>query len=395
MPLSGKPSGLQSAGERLEKIFRSLADGLVVIDGEERVLLLNPAAERLLDLQQKPLFGATLAEIVRDRRLLRRFRTAVRATRPDRQFEYQVGTERPRVVAVEVTSVEEEGEMAGIAFLLRDVTNERELDRLKSEFVSTAAHELRTPLTAILGFSELLLLRDDFSPEQKHDFLGFIHQKAESLAAIISDLLDLSRIEAGRGLDLHRERCDLNFLIRETVQLYGPSDERHGLALTLPEEPVELPVDRGKIVQVLENLLSNAIKYSPRGGLVEVTAALVAGAYQVSVRDQGIGMTREEAARAFEKFYRADSSNAAAAGTGLGLSIARYIVEAHGGHIWLESRKGQGTVASFSLPLPLPEAAGDEHETGEAEWVRLVPSPSRLTGEPPFVPRDAAAHPGP
>ncbi len=356
--------GLRSAGERLEKIFNSLSDGLLVIDDQERVVFINPSAEAILGLQQKTLFLGRLTECIVDRHLLKRFRGAV-AGRGNKEFEWDFA-DSARVMKVAAVQVEEQGSGTGTAFLLRDITYQKELDRLKSEFICTAAHELRTPLTAILGFSELLLARSDLQPHQQRDFLGYIRQKAENLAAIIADLLDLSRIEAGRGLSLSRELCDIQALIRETGLTHSVNSHRHTFEIILEDAPL-LSLDRGKIVQVLENLLSNALKYSPKGGGIEIRGQLVPGAYQVEVSDEGIGLSRQEATRVFDKFYRVDGSHAAVPGTGLGLSISKHIVEAHGGRIWVESKKGQGACFYFTLPLPVAGV--------ELKWKRTESAP--------------------
>lgn len=335
-------------------ILRSMTDGLIVADGEMRILLMNAAAERLLGIRQHPLFQAALEDCIVDRRLLKRLRELVESGEDGGRFEYGMSGDSAgvRVLAIGASQARDRaGKSQGTVFLLRDVTHERELDRMKNEFISTAAHELRTPLTSIMGFSELLLKRQDLPPEQQSDFLTFIHQKAVNLSRIISDLLDISRIEAGRGLELTREPCDINALIRETVTPYFTCSEKHHLEIALPDQEIVLNIDRGKIIQVLENLLSNAYKYSPRGGRVQVGAVRTRGAFLVSVEDQGIGMNREQLARAFDKFYRGDASNSAVEGTGLGLSITKYIIESHGGRIWLESRKGRGTTAFFTLPM--------------------------------------------
>ncbi len=353
---------LRTAGERLEKIFQSLADGLIVIDIEERILFLNPSAEAILGLKQKPLFLGRLSECVDDRRLLKRFRAAAGQVRESFECELADGRVPVRVMTVEAIDVEDDaGRRIGTAFLLHDITFHRELDRLKSEFICTAAHELRTPLTAILGFSELLLARNDLSLTQQRDFLSYIRQKAENLAGIITDLLDLSRIEAGRGLSLCREPCEIHALLRESALTHSAGVTRHRIETLLNGNPLELCIDRGKIVQVLENLLSNAIKYSPRGGTIEIRGEPVPGAFQVAVRDEGIGLTRQEAARVFDKFYRVNGSDTAVQGTGLGLSIAKHIVEAHGGRIWVESHKGTGSTFFFTLPLQLPGTSAESN----------------------------------
>ncbi len=372
-----------TVGERLERIFHSLSDGLIIVDEGERVISMNPAAERLCGLQQKTLFSGCLADCISDRRMLKRLRAAAVGRGGKQRFECELpaGQAPARVITVEAIALEDgERENAGTAFLLRDITHQREVERLKSEFICTAAHELRTPLTAIMGFSELLLTRPDLEPEQKRDFLTFIHRRAENLAEIIADLLDLSRIEAGRGLALSLQLGEINSLVRDTVQPYHTCSSRHRLEVVLPEQPIKLQLDRGKIIQVLENLLSNAFKYSPQGGTIEVSGILVPGAFELTVRDTGIGMSREEAEQAFDKFYRADRSHAAVQGTGLGLSISKYIVEAHGGRIWLESRKGKGTAVSFALPLALQE--GETEGLEDAAGRLGDPSPGNCLSPP-------------
>jgi PAS domain S-box-containing protein len=340
--------------EWIDSILRSVVDGLLVTDRSSRVLMMNSAAENLLGVSQSTLFDSSLHDFIKDRSLLKRLREAVQNEEDGGRFEIEIGGHcgGMRIVSIS-TSVHRDrnGIAQGSVFLLRDITRERELDRMKNEFISTAAHELRTPLTAIMGFSELLLTRRDLPSDMQSDFLTFINQKAENLSRIISDLLDISRIEAGRGLELFREFCDINELITETVGSYRTCSEKHSVDVVLSGERILLNVDRGKIIQVMENLLSNAFKYSPQGGAVRVSATPTRGAYLLSVEDEGIGMTREQVRRAFDKFYRGDASNSAVEGTGLGLSITKNIVEAHGGRIWLESRKGKGTTAFITLPM--------------------------------------------
>ncbi len=356
--------------EWIDSILRSVVDGLLVTDSHGRILMMNSAAEQLLGVAQSSLFDAALQDVVKDRRLLKRLREAVGKEENGARFEFEIGGHSGGVRIVSIsTSVHHDahGVAQGSVFLFRDITRERELDRMKNEFISTAAHELRTPLTAIMGFSELLLTRRDLSDELQTDFLTFINQKSENLSRIISDLLDISRIEAGRGLELFRERWDINDIIGESLSSYRSCSAKHSLEVVLPQERIYLNVDRGKIIQVMENLLSNAFKYSPQGGAVRVSARQTRGAYLLSIEDEGIGMTREQLRRAFDKFYRADASNSAVEGTGLGLSITKNIVEAHGGRIWLESRKGKGTTAFVTLPMTreLQEPESGIQEQGE------------------------------
>ncbi len=262
-------------------------------------------------------------------------------------------------VQVRVQSNDEFGRLA--ESFNRMVTDLRELDRLKADFITTVSHELRTPLATILGFAELL--RDgEFSPEEKQEFVRHIQDKAETLSQLVDELLDISRFEEGYGIELSRSWCSPAELFARTLAELQIRTDRHRLQVDLPEQPLELYVDRLKVERVMENLLSNAVKYSPAGGLIHVVGTLENGWLRISVADQGIGMTREQMERIFDKFYRADTSNTAVGGFGLGMSIVRNIIEAHGGEISVTSEPGKGTCITFTLPV---QAAGSDQTTGK------------------------------
>lgn len=234
-----------------------------------------------------------------------------------------------------------------------DVTHEREIDRLKSEFISTAAHELRTPLSILMGYSELLLQDKEqlFSPEAKREYLEYIYEKGVALERLIDDLLDVAKIETGRALLLEKTSFRFVPLLEEVCRNHQRETSKHSIQLKYSVPELIVIMDRGRIIQVLDNLLNNAVKYSPGGGDIQVRVELVAQRLVVSVIDQGIGLTEQQCKRIFDKFYRVDSSNTALRGLGLGLSICKNIVEAHGGDIWAESTPQEGTTVSFSFPL--------------------------------------------
>ncbi len=231
----------------------------------------------------------------------------------------------------------------------------RDSDLMKSEFISTASHELRTPLTAVQGFAEYLLKHPETDPETQRRCLTVIFEKAQALARITNDLLDLTRIESGQLICLKKERIDARELLERLVAQIRQTTSRHQLVTHLPEGPVFLTLDVGKMEQVLENLLSNAVKYSPKGGRITIRGENRGPNFLFSITDEGIGMTPDQMNRVFEKFYRADGSNTAIEGIGLGMSITRKILEEHGGRIWLDSEPGQGTKVFFTLPLEGPE----------------------------------------
>jgi signal transduction histidine kinase len=234
----------------------------------------------------------------------------------------------------------------------RDITHEDEVDRMKSEFLASAAHELRTPMVSIFGFTELLLRRK-YKEDRQADMLQTIHRQSGLLVKMINELLDLARIESRRGMDLLIEAHPLRQLVDHSVKgLMRKDTDRQVTLLDIPE--VQVLMDPEKMQLALSNLLSNAFKYSPQGGEVTLGARLLVeqGKHMVvlEVQDQGIGMKPDQVARAFERFYRADASGNIP-GTGLGLSLVKEIAELHNGRAELQSEAGQGTLARLFLPV--------------------------------------------
>jgi signal transduction histidine kinase len=253
-----------------------------------------------------------------------------------------------------------EGKHSGIVTIIHDVTHEREVDRMKTEFLSTAAHELRTPLTSIQGFSEILLNKKGLTKKETKKFLTYINDQSVNLAKIVNDLLDISRIESGKGYSLHKVQCDFNEMIKEIISYYDKQVEKHTFKISLPSKTEEPFLDKDKIEQVLKNIIDNAIKYSPKGDEIRITCIKENNNVKVSVKDQGIGMTSKQVDKIFDKFYRADTSDSAPMGTGLGMTLVKHLVEAHGGKVLVESELGKGTAASFTIPLKSNTASNHE-----------------------------------
>ena len=247
---------------------------------------------------------------------------------------------------------------AGVGLTLRDVTHERDLDRIKDEIIAVVNHELRTPLASVVGFAELLLARE-FPEDQRRRFLTTIVQEGHRLAALVDDLLDLQRLTGGDPFTF--EACAPHALLERAVTTAGP----YPACPIVVEAPSDLPpvhADASRIQQVLSNLLGNARKYSPDGGTIVLSAAEVDSAVKISITDQGLGIPTDAVPRLFERFYRVDNTDRREIrGTGLGLAIVKGIVEAHGGRVWAESAGlGQGARLSFTLPLAeAPAEVGD------------------------------------
>lgn len=246
----------------------------------------------------------------------------------------------------------------GITFTALDITGrkaaeekQREMVRMKSEFIAIASHELRTPLAVAMGYLELLQNNQGFGAQEKQEFLSCIFEKVQVLEKLIDELLDISRIESGRLIGLERTPVRIAEAVRSVVRQFHKESSRHHFSLSFVDENIELLIDKWKFAQVMENLVDNAVKFSPGGGEILIRGEVVDGGYQLSIGDQGIGMDAEQQKRVFEKFYRADNSNTAASGLGIGLFLAKNIIEAHRGTIGLESRPGEGTLFFLRLPL--------------------------------------------
>lgn len=351
-------------GARLDAIFSLSPDGFVLFDEEGHVIFANPAFERMTGKSwsrrgglpmSRSEFEAELAPLCHPDHPL----PALHAGNGQAgQQEVRLLLARPQHRVLQARTRHNVSGRRETILYFRDVTHEDEVDRMKSEFLASAAHELRTPMVSIYGFTELLLRRN-FSEERRTDMLQTIHRQSGLLVKMINELLDLARIESRRGLDLHIAEHSLLELVDLSVKgLMRAEDERQVRLLDVPEVPVL--IDPEKMQLALSNLLSNAFKYSPQGGEVTLGARLAQAdgrPYAVlEVRDQGIGMTAEQLARAFERFYRADTTGNIP-GTGLGLSLVKEVVGLHNGHIELESTLGKGTTARLWLPLSAQRAA--------------------------------------
>lgn len=248
-----------------------------------------------------------------------------------------------------------------ILIVVRDISTEKEveralleMDRMKNEFISTAAHELRTPVASIMGYTEML--SDDefsvsFNEEQKNDFHKEIHDNSERLAKIIDDILDVSRIEAGQSMPLDKTPTSTSWLLDKVVKSFKLISKQNITLDVCSETPETIKIDPNRVIQVIENLLSNSIKYSSSTSNILIRAEKAEDFCKFSVIDQGIGMNEEQRAKIFDKFYRADGTDTAVRGLGLGMNIVKQIIENHGGSIWIDSSIGVGTKVYFQLPI--------------------------------------------
>ncbi|MDX1523420.1 MAG: HAMP domain-containing sensor histidine kinase, partial [Anaerolineae bacterium] len=258
---------------------------------------------------------------------------------------------KQRVMRAHTSLVDDhENQPLGTVTIIQDVTAVREVNRLKTEFLTTAAHEFRTPLTSVQGFSEILLTRD-LEKERQQQYLRMINKQATHLAEIVDDLLDVARLEAKRGLEIKPKPLNIAGLFEEVLLPFIETERQHDFHLVKMDNLPCVIGDPFRIAQVAKNLISNAIKYSPQGGKVTIAGQATGNTVTISIHDEGIGMTPEQQEHLFEKFYRADASNTSISGTGLGLAICKLIVELHDGEIWAESEYGIGSTLYFTIPV--------------------------------------------
>ncbi len=355
----------EQARDQLDTIVASVADGLLATDTHNRITMMNRAAEELLEVEGSDAIGQPIERVINHPTLIERILATLETGR-ELQFEFEMpprfgespNDNRTKTIRARSAVVKDRAKNGGgIITVMVDVTREREVDRLKAEFISTAAHELRTPLTTVQGFSEILLARDNLPLETRHKYLSYINNQALALARIVDDLLNLAKIESGRKFALNKEPVQIGVLVEPVVQKFAADNPIHKFQVQLQDTTVAWVVDRQKMTQVLENLLGNAVKFAPEGGSIEVNGQSYQDPqsgetfYFLSMKDDGVGMTLAQTAHVFDRFYRGDASNTAVGGTGLGMAIVKHIIEAHGGRIWVDSTPGVGTKVSFTVPL--------------------------------------------
>ncbi|WP_416143605.1 ATP-binding protein [Planococcus koreensis] len=278
-------------------------------------------------------------------------------------FQYTIKEPYERVIDVYSTSVIVDKEKTGTIFVHRDVTREHEVDKMKSELVSTVSHELRTPLSSVLGFTELLLNKQ-LKPEKQERYLKTIYKEAKRLTNLINDFLDLQRMESGNQV-YRMGKLSMSEMIIETAEKFR-TQNLHPIVFIDDASDVMIEGDRERLAQVLMNLIGNAIKFSPQGGNVTISLKNDFKNLHVTIQDQGIGIPAEDIPKLFSKFQRIDnSSRRKIGGTGLGLAICQEIILKHDGHIWIDSQEGLGTAIHFELPLLAETVEYTAHEGAE------------------------------
>lgn len=356
-----------------QAILESIADGVIVADEHNTITLANMPASSILDIPREELIGKSINQFLglygqtTEQSWLSTINDWSENADRIEQWTYldaQLSIE-DKFVSLHLSPVLAGKQFFGTVSIFRDITKEVELDRLKSEFVSTVSHELRTPMTSIKGYVDLLLMgaAGQMSDAQTR-YLQVIQNNAERLHMLVNDLLDISRIETGKTkLDLRP--VDISQLIEDVVEghLRGRIQHENKNITVYTDTPNDLPlvnIDHARITQVLTNLLDNAFNYTPANGEIHVIARANGDSVHVSVKDTGIGIAKENQNKIFDRFYRAENDDVQQIpGTGLGLSIVHSLVEMHNGDLTLQSEPGKGSTFSFNLPIVVE----DEDET--------------------------------
>jgi PAS domain S-box-containing protein len=350
-----------------EAIIRNTADGIAIIDHQQQVVDLNPALERLVGWPREEALGVACSEVLHGRNAGKDSFCEegcpfdLPASQDDSLLvEHSITTRDGRQLDVQISYGlirDEAGEVSRVIAVVRDISKQKEVERLRSEFVSTVSHEFRTPLALIKGYIATLLRQDlNLDDETWERFLRSTDEAADRLSRLIDELLSASRIEAGR-LELELQPLDLGELVAELLERLRLEASHCRLVARLPLRELIVQADSDKIERVLLNLLTNAIKFSPEGGTITIEAQWIEAPPRVliSVTDQGSGIPPEHLDRVFDKFYQAgDGLVKKTKGVGLGLYICKSIVERHGGRIWVESTSSEGSTFKFTLPQDGP-----------------------------------------
>lgn len=355
--------------EELEHVIESVYAGIVMVHQNGRVMQMNSSARAMFGVDQNERLTGDYVTLIKNDAVqqiiaksleeadeLQEEITLMPPGEEDNERIYQVQTALVRG---------EDQSVMGIVVIFNDITEIRSIERMKTAFVSTVSHELRTPLTSIKGFICTLLQDVDgfYDAETVHEFYVIIDQECDRLTRLISDLLNVSRIEAGRALDLNPGPVNLPDVVSKVVAAQKSYTNKHEFSVQLEDDLPTIVADNDKVDQILTNLTNNAVKYSPKGGTITVSGKQSNGVIQMAVTDQGMGIPKEHIEKLFDRFHRIDNRDTRkVGGTGIGLYLVKHLVEAHGGRIWVESEEGKGSSFIFELPKCPPQFEDEQAE---------------------------------
>jgi two-component system phosphate regulon sensor histidine kinase PhoR len=331
-----------------QTIFSAMQDGLLVVDSGRRLILANETFRKLFALPAIPT-GAPLLEVVRGPTLDRLIADALRSGEPRRS---ELVVDQSQIELNAMPTRNEAGETTGAVILFHDITQLKQLDQIRSDFVANVSHELRTPLSILRGYIETLREHPKLSRQESARILEVMERHSERLGLLVEDLLTLAQLESDNS-NLQWGKLQLSELFAGVMSVWKNkfAKKRLKLIIDLPGDLPTIRADEARLREVLDNLLDNAVKYSPESGTIHLQAARRDDQIVLSVTDNGIGIAREDLPRIFERFYRADKARSRElGGTGLGLAIVKHIAQLHGGRVEAQSELGRGTTVRVMLP---------------------------------------------
>ncbi len=344
---------------KTETILRNIADGVIVAGPFDEVLLVNNIVEKWFHIREKDILACSLTYFIPD---LKPLLEEAKQAEPSAVIRQEISTpeyaEQNLILAAHASKVMDDREVIGIVIVLRNVTKEKEVDRLKTELVSVVAHELRSPLTSIAGFSEVVAQQKDLSPARRQEYMEIIRTESARLSDLIDKFLNISRIESGQT-PINLIPLELNSVVSGVLDIHKTQADQKNIRVEFEADPDVPPVlgDPDLLGQLVLNLFSNAVKYSPPETTIRIIVTRTGEAALVRIRDEGFGMSRDNQRRLFTKFFRAkdDKRLTDIDGTGLGLAFVKEIVIQHHGRITVDSTLGKGSV--FTVYLPFAEVS--------------------------------------
>jgi signal transduction histidine kinase len=329
---------------KLESILTNIRDGIIILDNQQRVILANNVAQRVLTMP-KAYYGKMLEQQVANTEVVQFVKQS-----PDQPQKYiEINDSEGNVYMVQFSRISE----VGLGITLHDITSLKNLDDLKSEFVNTVSHDLRSPLTAILGYAELIDRVGDVNTEQ-HEFIGRIRGSVREITALIDDLLNLSRIESSFEEDI--QPLKLSEIVDHCLELFQSQvdEKKITVQVSISQNLPDIIANPLYLRSLLDNLIGNAIKYTPAEGKVTIQASTQNNQTVISMSDTGMGIPASDQARIFNKFYRGSNVVDITPGTGLGLSIVQSVLDRLNGRIWVDSKEGKGSTFTVLLPQSAP-----------------------------------------
>ncbi|MFQ5809888.1 MAG: sensor histidine kinase, partial [Armatimonadota bacterium] len=347
--------------QQLEDTLQSIQSGVLVVHNDGKIALINAAAREIFGVQSEDGINQAVQELIDHEDAVKLVMDSLDGDQ-ELARELAVTTAGDRVYQAQTSLLKgDNGETQNVVAIFNDITEIRNVERMKTAFVSTVSHELRTPLASIKGFISTLLADEDeaYDSDTRREFYTIVDQECDRLNRLVQDLLNIARIEEGRGLELHWSTVDLPDLCEKVLAGRKAYETKHQFVTEFPGEFPKIVADVDRVHQIVENLVSNAVKYSPDGGTVVVRGVVEdEPTVRIDVTDEGVGVPQDKRDEIFERFNRGDEEGQGrvVAGTGIGLYLVKHLAQGHGGDVWLaESTIGKGSTFSVRLPIVPPD----------------------------------------